>query len=123
MNKIMVVDDTLDTIELMRIILSTHGFEPITFTSPNKAFEYLKNNDLPDLLILDMRMPEMNGTEFCDELRKNKKFDHLKIAFFTASNDLDHALLTKHHVLGFVFKPFDIKSLVKQINDYVAMGA
>lgn len=121
MNKVLVVDDTFDTIELMRIVLSSHGFEPITFTSPNKAFEYLKNNALPDLLILDMRMPEMNGTEFCDELRKDHKFDHLKIVFFTASSDLDHELLTKHHVLGFVYKPFDIKGLVKQINDYIAM--
>jgi CheY-like chemotaxis protein len=122
MKKIMVLDDTVDTIELMQTVLELHGFEPITFTSPIKAMDYLRNNELPDLLILDMRMPEMSGIDFCNELKKNTKFSKLRVAFFTASSDLDPNLLRQNRVLGFIYKPFDVKELLKQINKYLEMN-
>jgi CheY-like chemotaxis protein len=119
MVKIMVVDDEPDNIELMHIILTKHSFEPILFTNPVKALDALKSGTWPDLLILDMRMPEMSGIDFCNELRKDTRFDTLKIAFFTASTDLDMDLLRRHKVLGFIYKPFNINELVEQINKYL----
>ena len=118
-NKIMVVDDMTDTIELMETILKTYGFEPICFTSPLAAIEVLRKGDLPDLLILDMRMPDLSGIGFCEELRKDHKFDNLKIVFFTASSDLDKSILQKYNVLGFIFKPFGIKDIIAQIKGYL----
>ena len=122
MSKIMVVDDEPDNIELMKIILSKHGFEPIVFTNPLEAMKTLKGGVWPDLVILDMRMPEMSGTDFCLELRKDPKFDSLRIAFFTASNDLSQELLHQYKVLGFIYKPFNITEMVAQINKYLAMN-
>jgi DNA-binding response OmpR family regulator len=116
---IMVLDDTADIAELMGTILTLHDFQPRVFSKPFAALEALKNGDLPDLLILDMRMPEMSGIDFCEELRKDARFDNLKIAFFTASSDLDHELLKKYRVLGFIFKPFNVNELIKQINNYL----
>jgi two-component system response regulator VicR len=121
MSKIMVVDDEPDNIELMKIILSKHNFEPILFTNPVEALNALKGGVWPDLLILDMRMPEMSGTDLCSELRKDHKFDKLKIAFFTASSDLSQELLHKYNVRGFIYKPFNINELVKQVNTYLDM--
>ena len=121
MSKIMVVDDESDNIELMKIILSKHGFEPILFTNPVEALNALKGGVWPDLLILDMRMPEMSGTDLCLELRKDHKFDKLKIVFFTASNDLSQELLHTYGVRGFIYKPFNINELIKQVNTYLAM--
>jgi two-component system sensor histidine kinase/response regulator len=117
----MVVDDEPDNIELMKIILSKHGFDPVVFTNPIEALNALKNGALPDLLILDMRMPEMSGTDFCLELHKDSRFDDLKIVFFTASSDLSQELLHKYNVRGFIYKPFNINELVKQVNTYLAM--
>jgi len=122
MVKIMVVDDESDNIELMNIILSKNGFEPITFTSPVKALDTLKGGVWPELLILDMRMPEMSGIDVCTELRKDSKFDNLRIVFFTASSDLDVDLLRRHRVLGFIYKPFSINELIAQIRKYIAMN-
>ncbi|MFH0875038.1 MAG: response regulator [archaeon] len=117
---IMVVDDEPDTIELTKAILEMNGgFEPITFTRAKEALEALKNKSMPDLLVLDMRMPEISGPNFCAELRKSKKFDKLKIVFFTASSDMDNNLLKKYNILGFIFKPFDNEELIKQINGYL----
>jgi CheY-like chemotaxis protein len=120
---IMVVDDTVDNIELMHTILSMNGFNPTTFTNPLDAMSALKKMEqLPDLLILDMRMPNLSGVEFCTELRKDTKFDKMRIVFFTASSDLDKTLLDKYHVLGFIYKPFDIKGLVDQVTRYSEMN-
>ena len=91
------------------------------FTSPEAAMNVLKAGYLPDLLILDMRMPEMSGIDVCEELRKNPKFGRLKIVFFTASSDLDGELLRRFSVLGFIYKPFDIKKLVEQVRKYIQM--
>jgi len=121
MFKIMVVDDEPDNIELMKIILSKHSFEPILFTKPVEALKALKSGVWPDLLILDMRMPVMSGTDFCIELRKDSKFDKIKIVFFTASSDLDDELLRKYGARGFIYKPFNINELIQQINKFLAM--
>ena len=121
-NKIVVVDDEEDNIELVRAVLSGKGFEVITFSNGKIAVGYLEGcSELPDLLVLDMRMPEMRGINVCEELRKNHKFDSLKIVFFTASSDLDNHLLRQYDVLGFIYKPFDINQLVEQVRKYVKM--
>jgi CheY-like chemotaxis protein len=121
-NKIVVVDDEEDNIELARAVLSSKGFEVVTFTSGKSAVGYLEGCEkLPALFVLDMRMPEMSGVNVCEELRKNHKFDSLKIVFFTASSDLDTDLLRKYKVLGFIYKPFDIKQLVEQVRKYADM--
>jgi CheY-like chemotaxis protein len=120
MPRIMVVDDEPDNTELMKIILSKHNFDVVTYNKPVTALEELEKGALPDLLILDMRMPELSGTDFCLEIRKNRKFDDLKIVFFTASNDLNQDLLRTYGVKGFIFKPFNINELIKQIDRYLA---
>jgi len=121
-NKIVVVDDEEDNIELARAVLSAKGFEVITFNNGKTAIGYLEGcSELPELLILDMRMPEMSGIDVCEELRKNPKFGRLKIVFFTASSDLDGELLRRFSVLGFIYKPFDIKKLVEQVRKYIQM--
>lgn len=121
MSRIMVVDDEIDTVTLLDAILEINGFESITFTSAKEALEELNHGKLPDLLLLDMRMPEISGPDFCEKVRKTEKLKKLKIVFFTASSDLDKSLLEKHGVLGFIFKPFDNDQLVQDINKYVKL--
>jgi CheY-like chemotaxis protein len=98
-----------------------NDFSTRTFTRSRDALEALGKDALPDLLVLDMRMPETSGPDFCAELRKNRRYDALKIVFFTASSDLDHDILKKYGVLGFIFKPFDNDQLVKSIRHYLSL--
>lgn len=118
--KVMVVDDEPDTRELMQIILESKGFDVSVFGDAHKALESLKKGKLPDILLLDMRMPGLSGPDFCEEVRKDPKMKKLKIAFFTASTEEDKSILKKYNVLGFIFKPFDNEDLVKQINGYIS---
>ena len=119
--KIMVIDDEPDTIEAIDTVLEMEGYEGHTFTDAKKALAELQKGLRPDLILLDMRMPQISGPDFCTLLRKNPKLVKLRVCFFTASNDLNKGLLKKHGALGFVYKPFNISELVEQIEKYSSM--
>lgn len=122
--KIMLVDDTPDTLEVTQEILILKGYEVKSFDNSLKAFDELqKNRFIPDLLLLDMRMPGLDGPTFCDKLRKSEHTKHIRVAFFTASGDLDKKALEKKGVLGYVYKPYTIDGLVKQIEGYLKKKA
>ena len=70
--KIMVVDDEQDILELVKVILESQGFEVHAFINAKEALSELETGDSPDLLILDIRMPQISGYDFCKIVRKNK---------------------------------------------------
>ncbi len=71
MNKtIAIVDDEPDILELVSINLKKAGFMPHTFEDAKGLFEYLKKQK-PDLLILDLMLPDMDGMDICKELKKD----------------------------------------------------
>ena len=114
--KIMVVDDEPDTLELAKAILEMNNFEAVVIDTAQKALDSLQT-EKPDLVLLDMRMPQISGPDFCKKIKeKGLKF---KIVFFTASSNEDAALLKESGAMGYIFKPFDNDELVKQINSYL----
>lgn len=117
--KIMVIDDEPDTIELMKAILEMNGFKVLGFGDAKSAMDSLKNGETPDLICLDMRMPEMSGPDFCEKVRSDPKLKKLKIVFFTASSFKDDCTRKKYGVLGYIFKPFDNKKLIDQIKGFI----
>ena len=117
--KIMVVDDEEDILELVTAILEADGFEVRTFDNAKKALDELEKGDRPDLLILDIRMPQMSGYDFCKAVRENKELDGLKIVVFTASSNLGESFLKlNHNVVGFIGKPFENKKLLSDVKKY-----
>lgn len=117
--KIMVVDDEPVTIELLEEILTMYDYEAILFTNSKNALNYLIEGNTPDLLLLDIRMPEMSGIDFCTFLKNHDI--KMKIVFFTASTERDINQIKRCNVLGYIFKPFDIEDFIKQIETYLAM--
>ncbi len=119
--KLMIIDDEPDTIELVKAIMEFEDeFEAKTYTDSRDAIKALKTyKDLPDLIILDVRMPYLSGLDFCKMIREDEKLKNLKIVFFTASSDSDKSLLKKYNVLGYIFKPFDNEMLIKDIKKYL----
>ena len=119
----MVVDDEQDILELVKVILESQGFEVHAFINAKEALSELETGDSPDLLILDIRMPQISGYDFCKIVRKNKKLDNLKIAVFTASSNLGQSFLElNHNVIGFISKPFDNKKLVSDVKKYLGIS-
>lgn len=86
MQKILLVDDEPDILEFLSYNLKKENFE--VFTAENgKAGIEIAMRENPDLIILDVMMPEMDGIETCSEIRKNPKLKNKLIAFLTARNE------------------------------------
>ena len=86
MTKILIVDDEPDILDFLSYNLRREGFEVITAASGKEALEIaLKTR--PNLIILDIMMPEMDGVEVCRRLRANPEFDKTPITFLTAREE------------------------------------
>jgi CheY-like chemotaxis protein/MinD-like ATPase involved in chromosome partitioning or flagellar assembly len=86
--KILVVDDDLDSLKLIGLMLQRNGYEVIAANAGNQAITRAAS-DRPDLIILDVMMPDMNGYEVCRRLRKNPDTKGIPIIMFTAKTLID----------------------------------
>jgi DNA-binding response OmpR family regulator/HPt (histidine-containing phosphotransfer) domain-containing protein len=87
-SKIVVVDDDPALLAVFRSLLRPWGIQVITLENPHQCLETLSNS-VPDLLVLDIEMPEMSGIELCQKIRSNSRWDDLPILFLTAHNNAD----------------------------------
>ena len=116
MSKILVVDDEPDITVSIKNGLQRHGFEVDAFNDPIQALSLFKPGEY-DLLLLDIRMPKMNGFELYREIKK--KNDNAKICFFTAFEvyyEEFNKIFPKLDVQCFIRKPISIADLVSHIN-------
>jgi two-component system, OmpR family, alkaline phosphatase synthesis response regulator PhoP len=116
MTKILIVDDEPDILDFLSYNLRREGFEVSTASSGNEALEMaLKVH--PQLIILDIMMPEMDGMEVCRRLRLNPEFNKTTIAFLTA-RDEDLSQINALDVGGddFIAKPIKPQVLISRIN-------
>lgn len=86
--KILVVDDDLDSLKLIGLMLQRNGYDVIAANAGNQAIAKAVS-DRPDLIILDVMMPDMNGYEVCRRLRKNPETKAIPIIMFTAKTLID----------------------------------
>ena len=86
--KILVVDDELETLRLIGVMLQRQGFEIIASASGNEAITLAKKEN-PDLIILDIMMPDMDGFEVAKELKASSTTKNIPILMFTAKSQLE----------------------------------
>ena len=115
--KVMVVDDETDVLSVVGIVLEENGFEVDTFEDPIVALKSYRAG-VYDLLILDIKMPEMDGFELYDQIKKID--DNAKICFLTASEMYyKNSRKEKYSSLDkdlFIQKPIANEDLVEEIN-------
>jgi DNA-binding response OmpR family regulator len=118
-NKILLVEDEPDIALAFKIGLEDDGFIVDAYTNPKEASANFKP-DLYDLLLLDIKMPDLNGIEFYQRMREIDK--KVKICFITASEFRYYGTITKEiiPILGvrrLLRKPIRINDLVKSITE------
>ncbi len=113
--KILLVDDEPDILEIVGYNLSQEGYQIITANNGKEAIVKAKK-DLPHLIIMDVMMPEMDGMEACENIRKMPELNNVIITFLTARNE-DYS-----QVAGFdagaddyIAKPIKPKLLVSKV--------
>lgn len=104
--KILIIDDDKDICEYMHLLLTQGGYEVVTETSPRQALQLLKEEEF-HVVVLDIMMPELNGMEVLEEIRK---FDtDIAIIIFTGFPSVDTAVTSmKYNVSDYIKKPFDV---------------
>ncbi len=114
--KILLVDDEPDILEIVGYNLSQEGYQISTAANGKEAIAKAKS-ELPDLIIMDVMMPEMDGIEACENIRKIPELANVIITFLTARNE-DYT-----QVAGFdagaddyISKPIKPKLLVSKVN-------
>jgi len=113
--KIMVVDDDLPSRDLVTAHLSREGYEVIQAENGRRCLELLKDFT-PDLILLDVMMPEMNGFQVCEALRSNQKTFHIPVVFLSALSEKgDRVEAIQVGADDFLCKPFDKSELIARV--------
>lgn len=112
-SRILAVDDDITTLELIKEVLSAHDFSVATFSNPVEALDRIGKEHY-DLILSDYFMPQMDGSEFLNEVRKIST--HLPFIFLTSNTDTQQAImLIKEGADDFINKPFEVSELVFRI--------
>ena len=121
MKKIMVVDDDPKQISFLKYVLESLGnqYEVISANNGMQCFQLLKNNQIPDLILLDIMMPEMSGWEVLKNLKENSSWKNIPVIFLTARTD--EVAKNAGGFLGddFIEKPFKKEDLIKKIDNFL----
>jgi len=117
MAKILIVEDNLEILEMLATVLGRF-FEVDTFTNGKKALSYLRNTT-PDLALLDVNVPVVDGFSLCKMIKEDPQTQHTKVVILTAAfgdekgKELSQACGADH----FFTKPVKTKILLQKIHD------
>ncbi|NDW13439.1 DNA-binding response regulator [Bacteroides sp. 214] len=118
--RIMLIDDKASIAKVVSIYLSK-DYDFTYFENPIKAIEYLQGGDFPDLIISDIRMPEMMGNDFLRYMKKNELFKSIPIIMLSSEESTTERIkLLEDGAADYILKPFnpmELKVRIKKIID------
>ena len=114
---VVVVDDELYLVEALSALLGGEGYRVIPASSGRAALDVL-DKELPDLILLDLMMPELSGFQVLESIQKRPAFKSVPIILMSASKRPTN--LPESSYAAFIGKPFDIKKLIGTISDLVS---
>ena len=116
---ILIADDEVDIVETLKFVLETEGFNVITAYDGEEALKSAKEF-MPDLMLLDVMMPKINGYKVSRLLKFDKKFQNIPILMVTARSQEEDKLIGEETGADeYITKPFDIMNVVDLINKYL----
>ena len=124
MNKdttILIVDDVPKNIQMAMSILKNEGYNMLFSQSGEAALSIIKDNDI-DLILLDIMMPELNGFEVCELLKKDENTKEIPIVFLSgkdSTEDVEHAF--EIGGLDYILKPFINIELITKVKTFTRL--
>ena len=120
--KVLVVDDDPEIVELFVDVLERDGRFEVKTASTGYDAGVLTQEFMPDLLILDYMLPDINGNVVCQTIRKNPNFEHMKIVIVSGVVNQDEINdLLKAGADDFVKKPFNIEKIIERIGELLTV--
>jgi adenylate cyclase len=116
--KVLVVDDVPTNVRLLEAILTSHGYTVISAASGREALDRVMA-DLPDLVLLDIQMPGMNGYEVCRRLREVPATEFLPVVMVTSSDSEVRSEAIEVGADDFITKPFNQQELLARVRSLI----
>lgn len=118
--RILVVDDELDLVETVRFALELEGYEVLVAHNGEEALN-LARKESPDLILLDLMLPKLDGYKVCRLLKFDERYKHIPILMLTAkTQEKDKAMGFETGANEFITKPFDMDDLMKKVKGYLS---
>jgi DNA-binding response OmpR family regulator len=114
-NNILIVDDEVSILVPLKFLLEKNSYQVSLAQSGKEAFEKI-NASKPDLILLDIMLPDLDGYEIFQIIRENREWDDIKVIYLTAKNrDLDIAKGLNLGVDAYITKPFSNAELLEKV--------
>ena len=116
---ILIVDDNPENRKVLGSLLTKNGYEVGSANDGFKALKFVENVQ-PDLILLDVMMPGMEGFEVCRKLKEDYRFQHIPVIFITARTSTED--IVKGFELGgvdYISKPFNSAELLARVNTHI----
>lgn len=118
---VLIVDDNANNIQVVATIMAEYGYELGIAMNADEAYKFLEDN-IPDLILLDIDMPEIDGYEVCTTLKRNLKYKDIPIIFLTVKSEKED--IVKAFDLGavdYVTKPFSRRELISRVKTHISL--
>ena len=120
--KILVVDDEKDIISLLKFNLQAEGYKTVSAMDGDQAL-VLTEEEKPDLVLLDIMLPDKDGWEVLRELRQNPKTENIPVIFLTAKDsEFDEVLGLELGADDYIIKPISMRKLLARIKKVLKRG-
>jgi signal transduction histidine kinase len=118
---ILIVDDTPANLDTISTVLGDAGYEIAIATSGEKALQLLQRRS-PDLILLDVRMPGIDGFETCDRIKANSKTCDIPIVFMTSLIDLNNKIKGFNcGAVDYISKPFQEQEILARVKTHIQL--
>lgn len=118
---ILIADDLQDNLNIVKAVLGYKGYRVETAKNGKQVLEEVAKQ-IPDLILLDIQMPEMNGFEACRHLKANPEYKEIPIIFLTAKADsYDIVDGFKHGAVDYITKPFNTMELLARVQTHLEL--
>lgn len=118
--KILIIDDELDLIETIRFPLELEGYQVLVAHNGEDGLN-LARKENPDLILLDLMLPKLDGYKVCRFLKFDERYKHIPILMLTArSQEKDRLLGKETGADEYITKPFDLEDLIHKVQKYIS---
>lgn len=121
-NTILVVDDQPANLQVLFTFLKQHGFSVLVADNGHRALKALEKEKKPDLILLDVMMPGMDGFETCRRIKENEAIADIPIIFITALDSTEDKMRGfKAGGLDYITKPFQQAEVLARVKTHIAL--
>ncbi len=117
--KVLVVDDAAENLQIMVEILKDK-YAVVVSKTGERMMEIINKDPLPDIILLDVVLPDVSGYEICKRLKGDKRTQHIPVIYISGSNESKLAdNIEKTGAVGYLIKPVEVDELYSKIQQYI----